>query len=301
MFSKTLGLSDNPFDPDFPNGPRNLAGNPLRVDQHEALEPLFCWKLGGLEAKRSQIDGLLFGPRQPIAKPASVRQGIIVIRGGRGTGKTTLASYIKRRVLKDAVQPAGNWKIHEASFPAAENPANMQVFSTKLSEVRKNIETMVGQTQESIFLLLDDLPANNLSGVINLFQDFNVHSQIYVVTTTDPTLLQSELDCSYAAKITIIETSNVNAVELHDYMADRVKLYRDPKRVEFDNVSPLFPWALSALQRLLSNQAPNQPLRMLNKQLSRDVEAQHETLLQQNPHIDITTLPQTDLPRYLIL
>ncbi len=83
-------------------------------------------------------------------------------------------------------------------------------------------------------------------------------------------------------------------------MADRVNLYRDPKRVEFDNVSPLFPWALSALQRLLGNQAPNQPLRMLNKQLSREVEAQHEMLLQQDAHLDITTMPQTDLPRYLI-
>jgi hypothetical protein len=300
MFSKTLGLSNNPFDPDLANGPQNLAGNPLRVDLHEALQPLFCWKLGGLEAKRAQIEGLLFGPRQPATKPTVVKQGIIVIRGGRGTGKTTLASYIKHRVLKDAVQPAGNWKFHEASFPAAENPANMQVFSTKLSEVRKNIETMVGQAQESIFLFLDDLPTNNLSGVINLFQDFNMHSQMYVVTTTDPTLLQAELDCSYAAKITIVETANVDAVDLQAYMADRVNLYRHPKRIEFDNVSPLFPWASSAPQRLLGNQAPNQPLRMLNKKLGREVEAQHEMLLQQDANIDIAAVPQTDLPRYLI-
>jgi hypothetical protein len=294
MFQRTLALSDNPFDP----GSRNLAGNPLRIDQDSALMQLFCWKLAGLQAKQSQIEGLLFGPQRPGATAA--KQGIIVIRGGKGTGKTTLASYVRHRILTEAVQPNGGWKCHETNFRAAEDPMRASAFSSMLDEVRKQIEAMAGQSGANVFLFLDDVPANRLISLINLFQDFNAHFQVYVVTTTDPNLDQAELDCSYAAKITIVETGNVNASDLLAYMTDRVKLFRSPPRIEFDNLSPIFPWVATAPQRLLGNQAPEQPLRLLNRKLSREVEQHHLTLLQKDGNVDVGTAVQTDLPQYMI-
>jgi hypothetical protein len=302
MFQKTLALSTNPFDPEIANGPQNLAGNPLRIDQHDddAVQKLFCWKLAGLEENRARIERVLFGPKQLGTQPAAVKQGIIVIRGGRGTGKTTLASFINRRVLKESTQPSGGWKPIETNFPATDDPTSIQDFSSRLNEVRERIKQKVGQPPDNVFLFLDDVPPGGLIGVITLFQDFKMHSQVYVVTTTDQKLSQNELDCSYAAKITIVETNNVNAVDLHSYMADRVGLYRMPKRTDFDKISPIFPWAQTAPDRLLGNQTSDQPLRLLNRKLSRQVEDHHEELLQLNPKVDIGAVAEADLKQYLI-
>lgn len=296
MLQKTLGLCTDPFDPD---DNRNLGGEPLRVDQEPKLMDLFCWKLAGLQQSKTAIDAFLFKLHNPNDKPAP-KSGIVVIVGGIGTGKTTLASYVKRRVLEESATPATAWKVRDVDFPGANDPTRPIAFVEGVTELRNYLNAAVGKPPENIFLFLDNMPSGGFGAISNLYHEFSRHTQVYVVTTTDRALKQEELNWSVAARVKLISTLNVNAAELQAYMAERVNIYRDPKRAEFDNLSKMFPWAATAVQRLVGvNPDSDQPLRLLNRWLTEDV-VQFHAKHTNDPTCDMGTLSQVELMTFMI-
>jgi hypothetical protein len=298
MFQKTLGLSNNPFDPDdFPARP-NLGGDPLRVDEEPKLLDLFCWELGGLQQSKLSIDHFLFGP-SPSASNVIPKPGIIVISGGKGTGKTTLGSYVRHRVSSSAT-PTAVWRDFWTEFPPDEDPTRPTAFVDGIKALREKLSGSLGSQRENVFAFFDNVPVNSFGAVSNLYRDFKFHNQIYVVTTTDAGLKQDELNWSIAARVKLIPTRNINALELQAYMAARVKLYRDPRRDEFDSLTKIFPWAMSAAQRLVgSDPNADQPLRLLNRWLSEEIALAH-TDRAADPAIDVGTLSEVALAKLLI-
>jgi hypothetical protein len=298
MFQKTLGLSNNPFDPDdFPAMP-NLSGEPLRVDEEPKLLDLFCWDVGDLLQSKLSIDRFLFG-LLPAGAQSPPKPGIIVIAGGKGTGKTTLGSYIKHRLLQSAA-PVGGWKDFRADFPSVDDPTRPTAFVDRMKVLRDKLSGSLGAMRENVFVFFDDFPPNSFGAVTNLYQDFKSHNQVYVVTTTDIGLKQNELNWSVAARVKLILTRNINASELQAYMMERVSRYRDPIRGEFDKLTKTFPWAMSAAQRLVgANPNADQPLRLLNRWLSEEVALTH-TDRAADPAIDVATLPEKALAKLLI-
>jgi hypothetical protein len=144
------------------------------------------------------------------------------------------------------------------------------------------------------------VPPAGFDAVLNLYQDFKDHNQIYVVTTTDVALAQKELNWTVAARVKVLQTRNVNVAELQAYIAERVALYRDPKRAEFDNLSKNFPWAMSAAARLVgATPDADQPLRLLNRWLSEEVTDIH-TKRSADPAVDLPNLPQAALAALMI-
>ena len=241
----------------------------------------------------------LFKPTPPGVPPVP-KEGILVIAGGKGTGKTSLASFVKRRVLQKSSIPTVNWKDFETGFPWVADPTRPTLFVDRMTALRATLTGALSNGRENVFLFLDDVPPAGFDAVLNLYQDFKDHNQIYVVTTTDVALAQKELNWTVAARVKVLQPRNVNVAELQAYIAERVALYRDPNRAEFDNLSKIFPWAMSAAARLVgATPDADQPLRLLNRWLSEEVTDFH-TKRSADPAVDLPNLPQAALAALMI-
>lgn len=297
MFQKTLGLSDDPFNPtNFPPA-ENLAVAPLRVDEQPKLEALLCWDIGGFGEHKAEIERIIYGPLGQTSGAAQ-RSGIIAIVGGKGTGKSTLARYIKRRVTEAAAAGAA-WREYVERLPDSRD-LTQQSFASRFTALRSKLDGELAKTGERVLLVLDDLPERSFASVTELYMDLERHRRIFVVTTTDSSLTQKELDWSGGARVRVIETRNVNIDEAKAYVVARTKLYRDPARPEFERVSPTFPWAPSALKRHLGD-APGatQPVRVLNCNLSRDVNSYHANR-EHDQAVDMQTADEARLGQLMI-
>jgi hypothetical protein len=304
MYQKTLGLGDNPFNPQFPSLKLiDLAGSPLPLDRHyDALEPLFDRQIANIGESDDVICDLLFGVKPSEASQGNIvkRQIIFIFRGGRGTGKTTLSFYVKKLVEANVSPLQDKWHTKTQSFSANEDPPDIGAFRNKIDALHNEIIKDSGNDERSLFILLDNVPPRGFPRIVDLYEGCIQHFRVFVVTTTDKDLKQEHLD-SFQPLIRLIDTHNLDIKDVSTYVQDRVTHFRYPKRQEITQTSKLFPFATTAPQRLLGGpEGPSQPLRVLNRVLSREVEAHHTRLLRERPSIDVGTIPMTDLSKLLI-
>lgn len=292
MFQRTLALRTNPFNPQLP-GLNNLAGEPLRVDEHAELCDLLCWQMGKLPEHQERIKGLTANP---------MNQGIVVVRGGRGTGKTTLASYVKQQFLK-APAPQGQWAPFDEIFPLQEGPPNLADVETRLEALREAVVARCGDGPASVLLFLDNLPSGGtelFQHVVNLYQSLNRYFRLALVTTEDENLTNANLEW-YAPTITPLDLQSSTRDDLHQYVRQRVSCFRDPNRAEIDATSELFPFAPEAVERMMGGtQVTQKPLRIMNHRFAKAIASRHDELVRSGEHDDVATLSPAQLAAVLI-
>jgi hypothetical protein len=294
MYEKTLALKTNPFDPELPDpkGPRDLAGKPLLLDAHPELEDLFCWDLRDLRHCDDDAAEVLFG--MAPAKPAVVvNEAILVIRGSRASGKTTLASHFKRRILATFRSDSGAWVL----FQPKEGTSDAVGFRDQIKLLETEIKEKVGANPANLFVFLENVPELGFDRVTQLFARLEGHFRVFLMTTTDPNLTQDELD-TYEPKIALFETCKMNLADMEAYIRHRIKLFRSPVRQEIEQTSNLFPFGPTAPSRILGQK--DVPIRMVNRRLSREIVNHHKQLLANEPELDVARVPASKLPSLLI-
>jgi len=276
MFKETLGLCTDPFDPHLPDLPQlDLLGEALRLDKHAALRDLYC----------RNINGLLQGERRVMRelqadRPGYVdRQAIIVINGGIGTGKSSFAYHLKSLITLHQRQGRA-W--HEHELAVTTDPITQETmgglrgggFLDQLGAFEEEVSGSV-QPGDNLFLLIDNVPPRWFPSVVTLYKKFNAQFRIIVCTTVDPELKQDDLSYYYSPNVQLIEVDNVRAEDVETYVKERVSRFWDPKRSEFFETSPLFPFAPSAIPRIVDRRLP---MRMVNRRLHQELVQKHDEL-----------------------
>jgi hypothetical protein len=294
MYEKTLALKTDPFDPKLPDpAPKDLVGNPLLLDCYPELEKLFCWELGDLLDFDTGAGEMLFGITP--AKPSVVaNEGILIIRGGRATGKTTFASHLKRRIL-DAQGPEGK---PLQLFTFEKSASNSGDFQQQMSAFESEIKGKLGPSRVNLFVYIENVPPLGFESVNALFEALNGHFRVYLLTTTDNDLTQYQLDWYYGAKIKLMETRNMSLKDVERYISHRVKQFRSFDRKEIEQASDVFPFGPTAPSRILGQK--DEPIRVVNRWLSRAIVSHHKRLLETEPDLDVAVAPASKLASLLI-
>jgi hypothetical protein len=294
MYQRTLALRTNPFNPAVPAaGIANLAGDPLRLDRHPELGDLICWEMGGLPAYQAWVDEMA---------EMALRERIVVIRGGRGTGKTTFASYVKRK-LSSAPAPKGKWSSWDLELPRSEGPVDIEELSARFEALKTAVVTKLGAGPGSVLLFIDNLPNGGtdlFTELTNLYESLKCYFRAMVVTTEDQALSRDQLDW-YAPEIKLFEIENSTPSDLHKYVRRRVSWSRDPNRAELEAASELFPFAPEAVQRVMGGEnVPRQTLRVMTHRLAREIEEHDSRLRADGGAIDVGLLSPDELAPLLI-
>jgi energy-coupling factor transporter ATP-binding protein EcfA2 len=311
---------------------RNLGGRPLPMDlvtQHPVLKTLFCCKLKAVAENEAKVREVLFGldaasssnrsngpggaggsanpggsggPGGTTAAPGVsltpaadrvIRQpAVLVISGNKGSGKTTFARYLKQLILS-AAEPK-SWRVFDKEFNSTSGP-DLTVFPSELASFEADVLSKIGPGGSNALIILDNIPKLGFPRVADFHKRLDSHFALFVVSTEDSTLQQSELDW-YSSKVRLFEMSNITGQELRLYIEARVTHFRSPQRPEIDRVSPLFPFSGSFAD---TSERPPQPLRVLNKQLERMIEDRHRKQVNESGP-DVTRCSEEELNRVLI-
>lgn len=106
-----MALRSNPFGPTFEKTPENLRRlayltnldrNPLRLDQHQDLNRLFCRDILGLDKIMANFHQLMMklDYRFDGDGERGFESVLVVIRGSKGAGKTTLGAWMIAEIAR---------------------------------------------------------------------------------------------------------------------------------------------------------------------------------------------------------
>lgn len=298
---RTVALSTNPFDPDarmLPTVPQGLAdglgGNPMRVDLAPELAPLVCWQLGNLQELDREIGERLF-ESVDTGRDSVRRQGIIIIEGSKGSGKTTFASHLRRRLLDTGPPGGGQWQNVIGSYPYdIDSPRDAESQMRALREQIKR-EVQPG-ANASLLAMIDDLPRDGFRFLLELYEAFSNYFRIFLITKeADPPLGDEILWARPWARV--IRMQNLSHEDVRKYVMQRVKHFRMPPGTQVSNASVLFPFEPDYAQKAIGDGSV--PLRVINRQFGDALIAHHRELSRQQG-FDVTRVPPAELPKYLI-
>ena len=113
MYRKTMALRSNPFGPTFEKTPENLRRlayltnldrNPLRLDQHQDLNRLFCRDILGLDKIMANFHQLMMKLNYKFDGNGErgLESVLVVIRRSIGAGKTTLGAWMIAEIARRA-------------------------------------------------------------------------------------------------------------------------------------------------------------------------------------------------------
>jgi hypothetical protein len=281
-----LGLTDNPFDPRRLSGnePQYLGGlncGPLRVDLCDALEPLYFADFP--IASRYVTDW-----KDELAargyEPGEIRSNssfVKVIRGPRGSGKTTLAARLLR-YLKTCGTPADPaWKPIDLTFP----DSDITLPQTTEHEIDQLCREFGGALDgvgrgNWVCSLVDNVTESSLGKVLAEFLKPRDFARVLVITSDQLKLLDGGdlhgypvvLDNDY--KLEAVEAEAAVA-----YAQSRVGYFRHkdyPDGTLCDQMFPLLPNAVRRWAAHDSNSGPaiGNPLvaRVLNTMLTGKID-----------------------------
>ena len=189
-----LAMTQNPFDPNVSTSRGRIRDQALILDEHAALLEHFCWDITDLRHDREKIDNILHGtPHPPEGPRGPVQQEqIFLIRGSRGSGKTSLASYI-RLATAYGVPRGSQWSILGHRFTPEMVPDEAAIKG-QIDRIQEEVLQQFGVTPGSVFVLLENVPWSRLNQVSSLYEKCALHFRLFVVTTDDTTEDADELE-----------------------------------------------------------------------------------------------------------
>jgi hypothetical protein len=307
---KAFAFSDNPFDPSQPlrgmaNADRmqDLARSPLPVHQEPKLEELFCPAAGAFAeylmvfVQRAALAG--YRPGIPLTAKRSL---LFLIKGPRGTGKTTLANVMVERLQRG--QPPGSWLCLELdeSGEGFESPAEQR---TALDALRARVK---GDNPAYCCVLLDDLFKENVLHALRFYAECRKgRGLVLILLTSDLALIRQKNWDDYKVKFEIFTTQELTPDQAVEFVKWRVQCFRQqvpPNLAAFS----LFPFEEQDLREHIrpleaadpAAQRPRDgsiPLRQLGSTLDRALLNCMDIL---PADFDITKVPSTQVGRWLI-
>jgi hypothetical protein len=294
----TVALSTNPFDPDIdalPDVPPNLAeglgGNALRVDLAPELKDLFCWKMAGLRELDNEVTNLLFGMDKQ-GNNVVRRPGIIVVEGSRGSGKTSFASHIRRRLIDAGPPGGGEWRQLVKAYPY--DPEALREADCQLAALRRDLRIVAGASG-SLLAMIDDLPKGGFPRLVETFEAFPDHFKVFLVTKEDDPSLGEETKW-VRPRARLLKIPSLTSADVTEYVRHRVELFRRPDLPQFSNTSPLFPFEANYARKSVGQ--GTMPLRLINRRYGETLLNHHRT--HDRPNFDVAGVAVGDLPDYLI-
>ncbi|SRR5713226_8594716 len=278
IYETAFGLRDNPFCPTKPlrgmASPRlmsNLSSFPLPVHREPLLLNLYCPKVGGEEILKdfdSRMADAGYEPPEIGTQPL-----LTVILGPQGTGKTTFANVMTRRLLQCAVPAGSRWAIYD--------PWPNKEFNGKDAQIEAVValqKQILDETKEPDYccVLVDNLVAGAEQAALNLYGELSELRIVFVfLMTSDQVLLKKNWD-NVRGGPTVYQASELKPEDAVNYVVHRVNYFRvqgAPIPVDQE----LFPFDPDDIRSALARQAFTETgqlrsivtLRQLNNTLCR--------------------------------
>lgn len=307
MYRDTLALKMNPFVPNFPPEPSNVANlpfladldkKPLRIDKcPDLLTPLLCQSILDLDTHMGRFHELMEERGYAFGEHASraMNSALIVIRGAVGSGKTTLGAWM---IAEMARLPGEPW--HVDHLPDHETERD---WLAALERVDNRIAAVPPGTHVAV--LVDNVSQSRLNAVVGFFNKLDSWPRLFVVTTHNLELLdKDDWLRSGAAAIEDFTLRQITPADADAYVAHRLPQYRDPKREEIDALSAVFPFATGSPGRLVQREvdlgATPVVLRMLNTHFNKKLAEHARKLRNRQEHVPVGSVAAEALADYLL-
>jgi hypothetical protein len=292
----TLDLRDNPFDPQLADGVR-LSGEPLMVDANPDLMKLVCWKIAELQDREEDLRFALFGDYRAADAPVQ-RNIILLILGVRGSGRSTLASLLCKRVLA-AKQPGDAWQKFELVFDKYQPNIDPNEVAAQFTKLRGEVKGKFADRAGRALVLIDDLPKLSFEHVMSAFGAFPRLSRVFVVASDDLSLLERDLDAA-GPIIERVTLPKLTAQDVRTFIQDRVPDYRGGRipLLATEAELALFPFAPTAPETAVNGD--RKPLQSVRVWLWKRIEERHRKLLAQPGLKDVAQADLQELRERMI-
>jgi hypothetical protein len=315
MYQETLALSDNPFGPradSIAPPPRDylkdLDRAPLRPDKRPELLPLFSEAAYEASKHLDEFRTVLFERGYSIDPPRRGDDSLIVlIRGDRGAGKTSLACRMIVEVLKTSKAGDNPWKRFELHAKEERQPVpDRAEYKAALAELDSQILENSAH-DDYVCALVEDVTQDNFDQVADLYGKYQQTRTLIFFAITHDILLQARDFRSYPRRVQVFSLSPLLPEQADSYVSQRLEYFRDPKRAEIREISQLFPFCPDFIRRQFSEPNSNTvhttqnsiTLRVLNTNLRASLHSQHLALKAGNVP-PVANAPASQLSKYLI-
>ncbi len=278
----TYGLLDNPFDPELKGGLR-IGNSPIMVDADDAdpelvpqLLDMVCWKLAKLEKNEEVLRSALFGANRSQSAPVWQKNIILLIVGPMGSGRSTLASLICKRV-KGSSQPQGKWITFKLVLDQyGPSPPTSEV-EEKFAALRSDLKKKFSDGPGLALVLIDHLPGKAFGKVMDVFDAFPSLSRVFIVTSDDEELLTRDFDAA-GMLIEPVKMEKLTADDVRAFIAERVPKYLDPTLTlpKSDPDFAFFPFRTSVPDTIVGGSSA--PVRAVRVRLWKRIQRHHEEL-----------------------
>ena len=313
---KAYGLRGNPFTladslpVDIKNDLRDgLQTSPLRMALEKLLLPYYCdavypkvksWKWTStpfqtferLMQERGYSDN-------PQAVDPKGHSRIVLIRGPRGTGKTTLAQRMMRWLM-DCDPVENRWKYIDWSLnPEAHNA--LEQSESLISKFKVDVEQ---QGRGRFLCLLDNVIAGVDSEIFRVFQNLLPGRVLFFFITSYDRAILAKRYVNNDPSVIVYNTDTLMPEQAVAYCAERMTALRTETRPAWLAEYPLFPFTQDIIQRSLSpverglwEEPGSVALRELNVRFSELLDLNKMEL---SPAFDISQVPVNEVEKYLI-
>jgi adenylate kinase family enzyme len=244
LFVRPFGLSDNPFSPArlplLPDGTRpsvaklslsNINTRPLRVDKEPNLRHLVVPGAGDFAAFEREFRNKLEVAGYAAHPVETANHLAFIISGAEGTGKSTLASMLVRRLqlCKATWSPV----YYSVQTPGTFGRSLYKYLAEKLDETPED---------GYCYLVVDDLTAGNKDDAIKIFEEYSSSRILIMFMVTSDIQLLQEADENYRIELKRFRTESLTPDQAVAFVRHRIAQYREPRLREVLAEYPLFPF-----------------------------------------------------------
>jgi hypothetical protein len=229
-FLETFGLLDNPFNPSSFAGVSSLkldqlSSEPLPLDEEPGLAPLFIQEAGAFESLLDRFDRTLRSKGYSWPPEPSLGSNSLLIRitGNKGTGKTTLANEMVRRVKECAEDATAQIAVHRIS--------GKEVTAEDIKEEITVLGNYLNANGTLPCVILDDIPYSSRKLADELYKNVRAHTHmVLILILSDMESLRNQPKPG-VVKVgdqlwNDYSTQNLTVNQATSLVAQRIKLFR---------------------------------------------------------------------------
>jgi hypothetical protein len=279
---RDLGLKDNPFNPRLLRGGarrylQSLDRRPLRIDVCAAVEHLYFEELP--VASKHLVDWVrrLADAGYSPGNPRGLSNLVAVIRGGTGSGKTTLAAKFLRHLLSCGGSDDAAWVDVGDSFPDTDITRSLPT-TEEIDKVCGSVgRALEGKGEDNwTYAFIDNVTEKSLGPILNVYDTAGSCTRIFVLTTDDVDLVVD--DPAYPIEVADYQLGELDVDAAVAYARFRVASFRHGDHLETPLCDSMFPLLAEAVHQWTGrdpNASAGNPLviRVLNTVLGGKIDS----------------------------